>query len=120
MLWSVPGVELLYWDGCPSHPEALADLRAALVELGWPEVEVTLTEISSDQEAAARGFIGSPTLRVGELDLVPPPAGEPTGLTCRVYRRRDGRYSPTPDPADLRDALRDALRPTRSRSAEEA
>jgi hypothetical protein len=124
MLWSVPGVELLYWDGCPSHPEALADLRAALVELGWPEVEVTLTEISSDQEAAARGFIGSPTLRVAGRDLVAPPAGEPTGLTCRVYRRRDGRYSPTPDPADLRDGLRealgDALRPTRSRSAEEA
>jgi hypothetical protein len=40
---------------------------------------------------------------------VPPPAGEPTGLTCRVYRRRDGRYSPTPDPADLREALRRLL-----------
>jgi hypothetical protein len=25
-----PMVELLFWDGCPSHPRALADLRAAM------------------------------------------------------------------------------------------
>ncbi len=30
---------------------------------------------------------------------------EPAGLNCRVYARRDGRISPTPDPQDLRDAL---------------
>ena len=30
---------------------------------------------------------------------------EPAGLTCRVYRLRDGRYSPLPDREDLRDAL---------------
>ena len=30
---------------------------------------------------------------------------EPAGLNCRVYRRRDGRVAPTPDPEDLRDAL---------------
>jgi hypothetical protein len=35
-----------------------------------------------------------------------PEAGEASiGLSCRVYRRRDGRISPTPDPADLRVAL---------------
>jgi hypothetical protein len=28
-----------------------------------------------------------------------------SALTCRLYRRRDGRISPTPDPADVRDAL---------------
>jgi hypothetical protein len=103
------GVELLYWDGCPSHPDALADLRAALAELGRTDVRVTLTEVSTDEQAADRGFIGSPTLRIGGVDLMPPPEDEPTGLTCRVYRRRDGRYSPTPDSADLRDALRRVL-----------
>ncbi len=112
----VPNVELLYWDGCPSYPEALADLRAALDELGRPELEVTVTEIASEEQAAQRGFIGSPTVRVDGVDPVPPPAGEPTGLMCRVYRRRDGRYSPTPDPADLRQALHGLLSP----SAQEA
>ena len=101
----VASVELLYWAGCPSHPQALSELRAALSELCQPELEVTLTEIVTEQQAAERAFIGSPTLRVGGVDPMPPPAGEPTGLNCRVYRRRDGRYSPTPDPADLREAL---------------
>lgn len=99
-------VELLYWDGCPSHPQALAELESALAELGLAEVEVRLTEVATEDQAAGHGFIGSPTVRVDGVDVVAPPADEPTGLTCRVYRRRDGRYSPTPDPADLRDALR--------------
>ena len=37
----------------------------------------------------------------------------PTGFTCRVYHRRDGRVSATPDLADVRDALL-AARSTRS------
>ena len=54
------------------------------------EGDVDLREIRSDAEAA--------------------------GLNCRVYRRRDGRISPTPDPLDLREALamvttRGAVRP---------
>ncbi|HWH11615.1 MAG TPA: hypothetical protein VG165_10855 [Solirubrobacteraceae bacterium] len=102
-------VELLYWDGCPSHPQALAELQAALSELGREDVEIRRTEVVTEEQAAGGRFIGSPTLRIDGVDLVPPPAGEPTGLTCRVYRRRDGRYSPTPDPADLRDALRRIL-----------
>ena len=105
----MPDVELLYWDGCPSHPQALADLRAALEELGHPQIEVTLVEIATEQQAADRDFIGSPTVRVGGVDPLPPPAGQPTGLSCRVYRLRDGRYSPRLDPADLRDALRRLL-----------
>ena len=110
------GVELLYWAGCPSHPQALAEVREALSELGQPGLEVTLTEIVTEEQAAERAFIGSPTLRVGGVDPVPPPAGEPTGLNCRIYRLRDGRYSPTPDQLDLREALRRLL-PT---AAEEA
>ncbi|MGA2471330.1 MAG: thioredoxin family protein [Solirubrobacteraceae bacterium] len=105
----MPAVELLYWEGCPSHPETLRDLRAALDELGHPEQAITLTLIETEQQAAEHGFIGSPTLRIGGVDPLPPPPDEPTGLTCRVYRRRDGRYSATPDPDDLRDALRQLL-----------
>ena len=108
----MPIVELLYWDGCPSHPQALTDLRAALAELGRPELEVTVTEIKTEQEAAERAFVGSPTLRIDGVDPLPSGAGEPAGLTCRVYRRRDGGYSPTPDPDDLRDALRRLLLPS--------
>ncbi len=100
-------VELLFWAGCPSHPKALADLREALVETGLDPDCVIVREVDSEADAQAEEFVGSPTIRIDGRD-VQPPGDEPTGLTCRVYRRRDGRISPTPDPADLRDALRAA------------
>ena len=98
-------VELLWWEGCPSHPQALADLRDALGEEGIDE-QVHLRHIASDEEAEREHFPGSPTIRIDGRDVFPPAPGDPLGLTCRVYRTRDGRVSPVPDPADLRETLR--------------
>jgi hypothetical protein len=100
-------IEFLFWTGCPSHPVALSDLRAAVAEIGLDPEQVVVREIATEAEAAAAGFVGSPTILIDGVDFQPP-TDEPTGLTCRVYRRRDGRYSPNPDPADVRDALREA------------
>jgi hypothetical protein len=100
-------VELLFWAGCPSHPRALSDLREALAAAGLDPDSVTVREVETDADASRERFVGSPTIRIDGVD-VQPLQDEPTGLTCRVYRRRDGRISPTPDPADLRDALRRA------------
>jgi hypothetical protein len=100
-------VELLFWAGCPSHPKTRADLRAALADAGLDPDCLIVREIASEQQAAEEGFVGSPTVRIDGAD-VQHFEGLPTGLTCRIYRRRDGRISPTPDPADLRDALRAA------------
>ena len=103
-----PLIELLWWNGCPSHPAALAELRAALAELGADPDAVVSRELRTDDEAGEARFVGSPTIRVDGRDLFPP-GDDPVGLTCRVYRRRDGRVSPTPDPDDLRTALEEAL-----------
>ena len=100
-----PSIELLWWPGCPSHEEALEDLRVALRELELDPDAVEVVRIDTEEEAARERFTGSPTIRVDGRDLLPPPQHEPVGLACRVYRLRDGRASPTPDPADLRDAL---------------
>jgi hypothetical protein len=100
-----PKIELLWWEGCPSTDKALAQLREALRDVGLADARVELREIRSDEEAAEAGFRGSPTIRLDGADLVPDATGEPIGLSCRVYRRRDGRISPTPDPADLRETL---------------
>ena len=86
-------------------PEALADLRAALAEAGLEPEAVEVREVRSHVEAERERFIGSPTIRIDGRDVVPPPDDEPPSLNCRVYRLRDGRISPTPDPQDLRDAL---------------
>ena len=98
-------VELLFWEGCPSHPQALAELRAALGRAGLDPAAVEVREVRTEGEARAEGFIGSPTIRIDGADVLDP-GDEPTGLSCRVYRRRDGRFSPTPDPEDLDAALR--------------
>jgi hypothetical protein len=111
-------VELLYWDGCPSHPQALAELRAAMADMALDPSTVVVREIHTPAEAQQERFIGSPTIRVGGVDVVPPPGEEPSGLTCRVYHRRDGRVSPTPDPADVRDALRAAQTATAETTTE--
>jgi hypothetical protein len=101
-------VQLLWWEGCPSTDRALTELRAALTDLGLPD-EVQMREISSDEEAKAAAFTGSPTILIDGVELMAALGkggdGEPAGLNCRVYVRRDGRMSPTPDPQDLRDAL---------------
>jgi hypothetical protein len=98
-------VELLWWEGCPSYPETLADLRRSLADEGI-DTEVDMVEVESDEQARAECFPGSPTIRIDGEDVFPCPESEPYSLTCRVYRRRDGRSSPTPDPEDLREAIR--------------
>jgi hypothetical protein len=105
-------VEFLYWDGCPSHPRALTELRAAMSDLALDPETVVVREIHTEQDASREAFVGSPTIRVDGVD-VQPPGEDPAGLTCRVYHRRDGRISPTPDPADVRDALLAAQRERR-------
>jgi hypothetical protein len=97
-------IEFLFWEGCPSHPKALADLRTAMTDLGLDPDAIVVREIRSDADAERKQFVGSPTIRIDGVD-VQPPGEEPFGMTCRVYHRRDGRISPTPDPADLREAL---------------
>jgi hypothetical protein len=104
-----PQVELLFWDGCPSHPQALADLRAAMAGVGLDPDAVVVREVDTDRRAEDEAFVGSPTIRVDGADIDPPPGDEPIGLTCRVYRLRDGRISPTPDPAVVREALENAM-----------
>ena len=98
-----PRIELLWWQGCPSTDRALADLRAAMAEAGLDPAAVELREVADDDDAERELFPGSPTIRIDGVD---PFAGDqPVGLSCRIYRLADGRVSPTPDPAELRQAL---------------
>jgi len=98
-------VELLWWEGCPSWERALARLREAMSELGLDPAAVEVREVDTDQAAAREEFVGSPTIRVNGEDVQPPGPDQAAGLTCRIYRGRDGSISPLPDPDDLRDAL---------------
>ena len=103
-----PDIELLWWAGCPSTDRAQAELEQAIKDVGLPGAGVRRTEIATDDEARNRGFVGSPTILIDGGDVARPGADEAAALACRVYRRRDGRISPTPDPDDTREALRRA------------
>jgi hypothetical protein len=103
-----PDIELLWWSGCPSTDEAQAELEQAMRDVGLSGAQLRRTEITTDQEANGRGFVGSPPILIDGVDVASPAPDEVVGLACRVYRRRDGRIAPTPDPDDLRDALRRA------------
>ena len=100
-------IELLYWEGCPSHPEALEDLRRILHEEGLAP-DIHLHEVTSEAQAQRERFLGSPTIRIDGEDVAPNAEEEQFALTCRVYRTRDGRISPVPDPEDVREAVRRA------------
>ena len=100
-----PDVELRWWQGCPSTERALDELREAMWELGLDAGGIRMTEIETDEGAEAVGFVGSPTILIDGGDVQPPGDDEPVGLSCRVYRRGDGRVLPTPDPDRLRAAL---------------
>ncbi len=99
-----PGVQLLWWRGCPSWEEALTILREEMAAAGIDPNGVDVREIRTDHDAELEGFVGSPTIRVdgGDID---PPQDQPIGLTCRVYRLSDGRISALPDRERLRTAL---------------
>jgi hypothetical protein len=102
-----PAVELLFWEGCPSHPEALDQLDRILREEGV-ESSIDVVEVTSDEQARRERFPGSPTIRIDGQDIIPPADAEPFSLTCRVYRSRDGRITAVPDPEDVREAVRRA------------
>ena len=86
-------VELLWWEGCPSHPETLADLERILSEEGIG-AELRRVEIESDEQARREHFPGSPTIRVDGRDVEPGAALRTDfGLNCRLYR--SGTHQPT-------------------------
>ncbi len=103
-------IRFFWWRECPSWERALATLRAEVEAQGLDPSGVEVIEVSDAAEAERLGFPGSPTILVDGEDIQPPDPERPIGLTCRVYRRRDGRISPLPDPEDIRDALSAARR----------
>ena len=99
------GVTLLWWEGCPSWQRALSLVREEMDRLGLDPGSLEVIEIVDEADAARHGFPGSPTILVDGEDIQPPGPEQPTGLTCRVYKTREGRVSPLPDREDLREAF---------------
>jgi hypothetical protein len=88
-------VEILYFEGCPTYPQAEETLRKVLAEESI-EVRVELVAVNTEEEAQELRFPGSPTIRVDGEDLFPVPDRSQYALGCRMYATPEGlRGSPT-------------------------
>jgi hypothetical protein len=90
-------VELLYFDGCPSHARFLPRLQALIAQAGV-QAHVDLRRVESPEAAERERFLGSPTVRVDGRD-VEPGAGQRTdfGMKCRLYRTPTGLQGTPPE-----------------------
>jgi hypothetical protein len=105
-------VELLYFDGCPSHRALLPRIHEMLEQAGV-DTDLHLRRIDTLEAAERERFLGSPTLRVDGRD-VDPGAGVRTdyGLKCRLYETSNGLRGTPPD-AWILDALAAGAEATR-------
>lgn len=98
-------LEVLYFDGCPSHDRLLPALRELAVGHG---VELEERHIETAEHAEQARFLGSPSVRVNGVDVEP---GSETrtdfGLKCRLYRSAAGQ-SGLPPQEWIERALREA------------
>ncbi len=97
-------IEVLYFDGCPSHAALVPRLQEMLESEGV-KYQIELRAVETPEDAERERFLGSPTLRIDGSD-VDPDAGERRdfGLKCRLYRVGGG-YSPLPADEWIRAAL---------------
>ena len=100
-------VELLWWDGCPTHDLAADRLERVLTEMGRQDVHVVKRRVVTQAEADELKFPGSPTFQVGGVDLFP--TASAPALGCRVYTTREGRPTPLPEEPSLSSVLRERL-----------
>ena len=97
-------IELLYFDGCPSHEAFLPRLRELLAQAGV-DAPVLARRVESADAAQRERFLGSPTLRIDGVDIDPGAAQrEDFGLKCRLYSTPSGLRG-TPADEWVLDAL---------------
>jgi hypothetical protein len=81
-------IEVLYVPGCPHYQPAVDRIQKLLTAASL-RVNIERVRVSSDAEARALQFPGSPTIRIDGID-VEAPQGYVTGLACRLYANRSG------------------------------
>lgn len=101
-------IEVLYFDGCPNHRNAVERVREVLREEN-AEAEVVEVNVPDEATAQAVGFLGSPTVRVNGLDVEPSARGSRSfGMMCRTYVDGSARQGAPPKDR-IRAAVREAL-----------
>lgn len=87
-------VEVLYFDGCPSHGRLMPTLLALT---SAHDAEIVQRRVATPEEAEEVRFLGSPSVRVDGRDIE---AGAERrtdyGMKCRLYWSPTGRSGVPP------------------------
>jgi hypothetical protein len=78
-------IEILYIDGCPNVPATVERVKKVLSEHGldWAVGE---NKVGDHHTAIATKFLGSPTVRINDLDIEPSGRSRiDFGIMCRTY-----------------------------------
>jgi hypothetical protein len=98
-------IDILYFEGCPNQAPAVERVREAVQQEGV-SADVVQVEIKNEVSAKARGFLGSPTIRIDGVDIEPSARGAmPIGMSCRCY----------PGKLPSHDLIRTAIREAHAR-----
>ena len=97
-------IEILYVPGCPNFQPTVERLQAALASQLVRD-GIRRVPISTEVQAKALLFPGSPTVRVNGVDVEPNQTNVPS-FACRLYANRSG----IPSEESLRIAISDAKR----------
>ena len=98
---------ILHVPDCPNT--AVLESRLASLAAGRPDIHITRTVITTEDEARQQGMAGSPTLLIDGSDPFARPGQQPS-LSCRLYPGDDGRPGPAPSEQQLLTALNTASR----------
>ncbi|MDA8359599.1 MAG: thioredoxin family protein [Actinomycetota bacterium] len=82
-------ITILQTPGCPNVTLMRQRLADALAQLDEPAPQVAIEEVADLDEAARRGFYGSPALVVDGADVFASP-GSPPAFACRTYHTGAG------------------------------
>jgi hypothetical protein len=76
-------IEVQYFNGCPHAQPAMELVKRYVQE--HPEIEMILTNVPDNAQAAEISFRGSPTILFDGMDLFDAPIPENPHLACRFY-----------------------------------
>ena len=84
-------IELLVFDDCPNSGPTEKLIRETMSELGGDGKIEVVTVVDND-DAAAKRFLGSPSVRVNGRDLEIEEDGTTQySMRCRIYRTDEGQ-----------------------------
>ena len=98
-------IDFFYFEECPSYEQALERLRKVASEESI-EVDISVVEVETEEQARDLEFVGSPTILIEGRDISPHLEYPNYALTCRAYHLEDGRISPLPSEAMIRSTIK--------------